>query len=267
MYRPSGYDGYRRYGYGTGYGSRGLGGGLFRQRLGYRDSKRPYFQNRYSRPSFYKQPGGKLGWYNRRYNFKDKYEQSVNYPLSTSGTGFGGQGYSMSINQLPTYTVRANIGDQYKIYKWKICIIPYIPAKPDSVTWRTVTAGSTEMDVTMFKGQHALSIDYNDSATVSNWGQVRSANNQIAIKSIMRPLKGIIRPKYLQLTVEGLATDGHTPKQGWLDMADPAVPHYGFKYHWQIPGYDVGATIPPIPLSCRIIHTVYYGIKNCQRSY
>ena len=123
------------------------------------------------------------------------------------------------------------------------------------------------MDVTMFKGQHALSVDYNDAATVTNWGQVRSANNQIAIKSIMLPLKGIIRPKYQQLTVEGLTTDGHTPKQGWLDMADPAVPHYGFEYHWQIPGYDVGATIPPIPLSCRIIHTVYYGIKNCQRSY
>lgn len=123
------------------------------------------------------------------------------------------------------------------------------------------------MDVTMFNGQHALSIDYNDSATVSNWGQVRSANNAVAIKRISRSLKGIIRPKFQQLTTEGVSSDGHTPRSGWLDMSDPNVPHYGFKYHWQIPGYDTGSALPPVPISFRVIHTVYYGVKNVQRSY
>lgn len=132
--------------------------------------------------------------------------------------------------------------------------------------WRGQLADTKQMDVTVFSGQHALSIDYTDSAIVSNWGQVRSANNAIAIKSIGTVLKGIIRPRLQKIVYEGL-TNGYTPGTAWLSMNDPAVQHFGFKYHWLIPGYDVGAGLPPVPWSYRVIHTVYYGIKNCQRSY
>lgn len=210
--------------------------------------------------------GGKLGWYNRRYNFKDTFDTRADYPLSTAGGGFGGIGYSMSLSNLPTYAVRSNMGDLYKIYKWKMVIIPLLPAKLDSHEWREVTTGLTQMDATLFQGQHALSIDYTDSSPVSNWGQVRTANNAVSIKSITRPLKAIIRPKLQKMSYEGVQA-GYTPGTAWVSMTDPAVPHYGFKYHWEIPGYDAGATVPPIHYSYRIINTVYYGIKNVQRSY
>lgn len=211
--------------------------------------------------------GGKLGWYNRRYNFKDSFDTLADYPLSTSGGGFGGTGLTLKFASLPTYAVRSNMGDQFKIYKWKLVIIPLIPAKLDAAEWRAVPLGLTSMDVTLSQGQHALSIDYTDSAPVTNWGQVRTANNACSIKSIGKPLKAIIRPRVLKSAYETGIDSGYMPGTSWISMSDASVPHYGFKYHWEIPGYDTGATVPPNHYRFRTIHTVYYGIKNVQRSY
>lgn len=135
------------------------------------------------------------------------------------------------------------------------------------MSWRGQLADTKQMDVTVFQGQHALSVDYNDSTTVTNWGQVRSANNIISIKNIRGKLKGIIRPKFQRVLYEGQVQNGYSPGSGWIAMQDSAVPHYGFKYHWQIPGYDAGAALPQIPWSYKVVHTVYYGIKNVQRSW
>lgn len=258
---------YRRIAYqrkqGT-YGGTYASGNYSRPSSGYTMAK-PYYQRRraYS-PGDY---GGKLSWYNKIYNFKDSYESLADYPLSTSGGGFGGQGLSLKFSSLPTYAVRSNIGDVYKIYKWKVVIISYVPTKLDATEWRAVPVGLTAMDVTLSQGQHALSVDYTDSAVVSNWGQVRTANNSISVKGIDQSLKGIIRPRLQKIAYDGGIDGGYMPGTSWCSMSDPSVQHYGFKYHWEIPGYDTGATLPPNHYRYRIINTVYYGIKNCQRSY
>jgi len=192
-------------------------------------------------------------------------DQLYDYAESPVGTGFQSIPFTLLFNQLPTYTVRANMGDQYKIYKWKFVVMPVLPQRTDFGGARAAWTVSNDVDYEFTQGQHALTIDYNDIGGIPNWGQVRDGNATKVIKNIQRPLKVIIRPRIQKMLYETAATTGYTPGTGWINMSDPNVPHYGIKYSYEIPNFNVG--IPPHPrYRYRIIQTVYYGIKNVQRT-
>jgi len=186
------------------------------------------------------------------------------YTASPSGSGFVSLGFLLRFDNLPTYTIRSNMGDQYKIYKWKFVVIPYIPQRNDFKDYRDSSVAGHEIDNTFMQGQHALTVDFNDSSPISNWGQVRGTNASCVIKDINKPLKVCIRPKLQKMAYDAGGTTGYMPGSGWVNMSDPGVYHYGIKYSWNIPGYDIGVDFPRIRY--RIIQTVYYGIKNVQRT-
>lgn len=244
-----------------GYSRRSSRYGFRRTRLGSRPYRRRNGYGRFRRGRRTRS----LGWYNRRYNFVDKWDNLYDYAESTAGTGFVSIAFTTAFNLLPNYALRANMGDQYKIYKWKFVVTPELPQKQDYFDYRGSWTAGTDIDNDFAQGQHALTVDYNDNVPIPNWSQVRTCNASTVVKNILKPLKFVIRPRIQKVLYETAIATGYSPGTGWINTSDPSVLHYGFKYSYEIPGFNTG--IPSHPrYRYRVVQTVYYGLKGVQRT-
>lgn len=72
----------------------------------------------------------------------------------------------------------------------------------------------------------------------------------------------IIRPTVKSMSYESITSTGYSARRTWIDVADDAVPHYGFKYHLDCTKWDNGGATQVFKLM--VTHTYYYGLKNSQ---
>lgn len=235
----------------------------FRRRSGYRRSSLPvrfrFGKNRFSRAAGYRRrirrtSAPSMKWYNKKYNYKERFEENVVI------TVIPGQqqklGMTMSGSQLPGWANRSVQADQYKIYKWKVEILP-----------SRVQANSPVYDVTPASdtarfGQcrHALAVDYNDVSTGFSMTNMIDCPNAV-IRPVESPIKMCIRPRLLKAAYETGVTSGqgYMPSTGWINTADSQVPHYGFKWIADMSQWHGTGEFTFI-----VRHTVYYGFKNTQ---
>lgn len=231
----------------VGYGRRRS---FFRSRLGARRSKYRYFRRRYGNRR--RRPAR---WFARRYNYKERFEEqkiTINTPTVVYWKTF-----TMQANLMPTWGNRKVWADQYKIYKWKINIIPdrcQAPTLDDN--------GDNSNELFQIAScRHALVYDFNDANTPTSWDQF-IMHPRARVKNFSRPLKLIIRPAILKAAYElGISTGtGWRSGHGWIKIQDEQVPHYGFKYGLNL--QDWQPAIPSTYLGIRVRHTVYWGLKN-----
>lgn len=218
-----------------------------------RASKSSYFRRRYARRRTGRRaPRGNLAWNRKIYNFKDRYEGNH---LTFNGPQFSPIGFELRVNDIPSWTARKNIGEQYKIYKWKIEIIPDACQNND-LEQNGVQGALTYL---LSSCRHCLIPDYTDSSTMPNMAGF--IENPLAIiKPINRRLKFCIRPRIQKMLYETPATTGYQPGFGWIARDDETVAHYGFK--WALDLSDWHPSGNTCEIGFRVRHTVYWGIKN-----
>lgn len=163
----------------------------------------------------------------------------------------------MTALQLPSWAVRSAGYDQYKIYKWKIVI--YYDRTQAIDMMDNGTGGSDALRIGA--ARHCLVADFNDASPPSNWDQML-LHPWARPKSILRPFKMIIRPNLLKMAYEpGVTTgSGYMSGRGWIKTQDSSVAHYGFKYCVNLADWHPATT--NTELGFRIVHTVYWGVKN-----
>lgn len=222
----------------------------FRSRLGARRSKYGYFRRRYGNRR--RRPAR---WYAKKYNYKEVFEETK-ILLNSPGSVYW-HTWTMQANLLPTWSSRKTFADQYKIYKWKITIIPD-KCQPPALDENGTAAG----DLTNIAScRHALVYDFNDANTPLNWDQF-IMHPRARVKHFSRPLKLIIRPAILKAAYElGVTTGtGWQSGHGWIKIQDEQVPHYGFKYGLNL--VDWHPSLTEVSVGLRVKHTVYWGLKN-----
>lgn len=198
---------------------------------------------------------GPAKWYGQRLCFREKFEGQL---VTFNNPANYGTGLSLQINNCPLWTSRQTLGDQYKIYKWKVEVIPQHVVPPLQSEANLVQNDFIRSGWI----RHALVPDYTDDGTPASWDQMIE-HPYAHPKPFTRPLKLIIRPKVALMAYETATTTGYKTGTGWISRADPTVKHYGFKY--MVNASDWHPAMPGnIEFSYRLRHTVYYGIKNVQ---
>lgn len=178
------------------------------------------------------------------------------YTINTPTTA--GAGFSLQISDCPLWASRQTLGDQFKIYKWKVEIVPSYqqPCTP-SENGLVNTLTSRFGDV-----RTALVPDYTDDSTPSSWDQMIE-HPYAKIRPWPKIQKMIIRPKVALMAYETATTTGYRTGSGWISRTDPTVKHYGFKFMINASGWHPSG-IGDFEFTYRLRHTVYYGIKNVQ---
>jgi len=230
----------------------------YRRRRTFRPSYR-FGSKRFSRYRRYRRRS-KAQWYSRKYNFRECFPSTtLTCPIVTGSTGTLSGAFVLSANDLPLWTTRSTLGDQYKIYKWKITITP------NRVTPLEATSGTDPSNIGFDSGLcfHYLVPDYTDNTAPS--AVLEMMENPLCVKrSTMRPISMIIRPRVKSPVYESHTTVyGFSPKIQWISSVDADVKHYGFKYFCDCSKWQ-NTTGTTLNLDFNVDYTVYYGIKNCQ---
>lgn len=194
-------------------------------------------------------------WYNRRFNFKERFESGI-YQFNTPSSPAAG--LSLQISDCPLWTSRQNLGDQFKIYKWKIEIVPSFQQPPGASENGLINTLTSRMgDV-----RTALVPDYTDDSVPVSWDQMIQ-HPYARIKPWPLKQKMIIRPKVALMAYETATTTGYKTGAGWISRSDPTVKHYGFKFMINAASWHPSG-MGDFEFTYRLRHTVYYGIKNVQ---
>lgn len=194
-------------------------------------------------------------WYNRKINFKERFETGV-FTFNTPSNPAAG--IALQISDCPLWASRAQLGDQYKIYKWKVEILPAYQQPPGASENGLINTLTSRMGLV----RSVLVPDYTDDTAPASWDQM--IEHPFAHpKPWPIPQKMIIRPKVAIMAYETATTTGYKTGTGWISRTDPTVKHYGFKFminasEWHPSGMG------DFEFAYRLRHTVYYGIKNVQ---
>jgi len=227
---------------------------------------RPYRTRRYTRfrrtKRTYRRPrrGTRANWYNRKYNFKDKFMVQSFFLRPFNGVGLISFGVSLTPNLIPGWSSKKPMFDQVKIYKWKIVVAP--PTNMGINVYNEIENNPTHG---LSSCQHYLAYDYTDATAPTTVSSMVGASNSIT-RAWNRPIKMCIRPRLLKLAYEtGTTTgDAYMPSTGWVDCDDESTPHYGFKYLMDNTNYTADAPNTAY-LLYKVYYTVYYGFKNINR--
>lgn len=218
----------------------------------YSMKRRPYRKSYYGRRRFFRRlPIRKVNWYGKLYNFKEKFLYTQMHITNTAPVNAG---FALKATDLPQWSNRHVNFDQYKIYKWKITIVP--PPLVQNLTQSTVSGY-----VGMESMTHYLGYDYTDATAPSTPSSMMGPSCIHAPWT--HPLKMIITPRILKQAYESSIDTGYMPGRSWIDCDDDGVPHYGFKYLMDISSWGLQANQPELNL--QVYYTVYYGFKNINR--
>lgn len=127
--------------------------------------------------------------------------------------------FSFQLNQLSQFSTFANLYDMYKINKIKITFRPRTLTinNPGSL----LTATSVPPPNIMY-----VAIDHDDDGNATSIGAITEYSSCKTI-SLNRPSTVMYLTPYTNTLVDA---SGQMPKvSGWIDIAYPAVKHYGFK--------------------------------------
>ena len=190
-------------------------------------------------------------WYSKKYNFKEKF---VYTQIHIANTGPVNAGFTVKAVDLPGWGNRHVNFDQYKIYKWKIVVMP--PSTQGNLT-DTTTTGFVGMEAM----RHYMGFDFTDATAPTT---VSSMLGPSCINTVWtHPLKMIIRPKISKMAYQSVSSTGYMPGTAWIDVDDDQVPHYGIK--WMLDNSTWGLQGNQPQLNYIVNYTVYYGFKNVNR--
>lgn len=137
------------------------------------------------------------------------------------GTQFTGFGLEFHLTDLPNSAEFQNLFDQYRIRKVKLRWIPQA-----TVANPGIIGANNGPDF-------YYTADYDDSTPPSSRDQMMQEQGVKIRYGVSRPFTYLISPRAANLVYGGaLATDAYAMarKSQWLDVAYPAVPHYGIKF-------------------------------------
>lgn len=202
----------------------------------------------------------RVNWYNRTYNFKEKFQTQTFMLRPFATTGLISVGFYLTPNMLPGWANKKPMFDQIKIYKWKVVIAP--PTDMGINVYNEIESNPTHGLSTC---QQYLAYDYTDATAPGTVSSMLGSPACIT-RPWHRPIKMCIRPRLLKMAYEtGTSTgNAYMPSTGWVDTDDEQTPHYGFKYLMDNTNYSADNPNTAF-LMYRVIYTVYYGFKNINR--
>lgn len=157
--------------------------------------------------------------------------------------------YQFNMNQLPNVSEFTTLFDQYKITGAKISFVP----------------GGSVSNITPLSGQslaHSFgrvlsAIDYDDinapadENTMLQYGSLKITNPNATHTRWIKPK--VLAAIYQSLT----ATSYESRNAPWIDVGNPAAPHYGLKLWINAPVSPVAASI-----TYNVYLTLYFACKN-----
>lgn len=171
----------------------------------------------------------------------------ANITSTTSGAGVQSNAagaMSFSLSGLPNASEFTALFDQYKIMKVKLDFIPF----GDNVNLPISTMSGANALVSP-GGPLITAIDYDDSnvpTAASDLLQYQASR----VVPVPKRLKMTLRPKFAIEVYRSTVATGYGARSGWLDCANPDIPHYGVKYYMNAPSalnssmtYQVWATV------------------------
>lgn len=177
----------------------------------------------------------------RAYLFKRSYQGGS---ILNNQVGNVSGGLAFQLADLPNASEFTNLFDQYMICGVKIKFIPQCD------TLQALTTGATSN----FCGTFFYVIDYDDANAPLSTNSICEYQNT-KTRNPLREFKTYFRPKPVSTVFgAGVTVNAGTLKSQWLDVAQPSVPHFGFKYFWT---QSIGANISLMP-----VLTYYIKCKN-----
>lgn len=250
------------------YGQRRTGG--YRRSFPYRGRvsgfrrRRPVYRRRFTKRRRTVTNGPERNYYFRkRYLVREKFFKNNIWMENNTGTDVATAWY-MDNATIPNFSGHAAGFEQYKIYMWKIEIIPQLVQAPD-------LSSSTFANSHNYYGLGLvwcyLWADYNDALTTNITVSRAMAIPGVKARKFNRKLSMIIRPRVLTVGAVSSQTVSTSYKQsrGWLSKNEPSVQHYGFKHVMQSSIWT--GTGGPFRITYNVRHTVWYGFKNFNAGY
>lgn len=161
---------------------------------------------------------------------------------------------AFSLNQLPGVSEFTNLYDQYKINGISVKIQPLLTEGiASAVSGTTAAWGFPKLSTVL---------DFDDSTNPAT-ELVMLQYGSLKQTGAFREHKRYFKPKIRQAALDagGAITANTVRNAGWLDVANPDVPHYGIKvYH---PGpIASGTPLVSSSIAYSIYATVYFQCKN-----
>lgn len=195
-------------------------------------------RRRYNRRKLMRARVGSLRSSRRPYFYKQSFKlATLQWPTGTTPGTAPGLAYTFNITQLPNRSAFETLYDEYKICAVKFKYYP---------TSSTSYPGNVSYLI------HSV-IDYDDAnveTTVDQMYQYQTLKTHRGMSIWSRYLK----PRF-NMGISGFTTGGSS-KRGWIDLALPAVQHYGVKLFCEYPeGLSQGQ-------NASIIVTMYVAFRS-----
>jgi hypothetical protein len=156
-------------------------------------------------------------------SYTTPYKFSRSFDLGNLTKGAADQGYAFpfTLSQLPAYLEFANLFDKYRITSIDL-------------TFSYSVVGETDVGTTTsFHLWPALYLymDDDDATIPTTKSEVleRMSVQRVSMAPTRQTISVTIRPRWVQSRVALPVSANLAPVNSWLDMATPAVPHYGVK--------------------------------------
>lgn len=124
--------------------------------------------------------------------------------------------FTFQLNQLTSYTDFTGLFDEYRICAMKMTFIPRITGMDGNPT-STIISLPTMVSV----------LDYDDANTTT-FAQCLQYQTMKMTRGCQKHSR-YFKPKLPGAVFSGGAAVAGHPTRGWIDLAQPAVPHYGLK--------------------------------------
>lgn len=159
--------------------------------------------------------------------------------------------YSFSLSQLPNNTDFTNLYDQYKINGVKLSFVPKAS--------ESLISPLSGVTAPLGFGRLMTVIDYDDANAPGSENDMLQYGN-VKITAPMQNHSRYVKPMILRSLYQSTTSTGYQPTRGgFVDVANPTVPHYGIKVYASAPSIS-GATASSITYS--VYATFYLTCKN-----